>query len=159
MSCSLACCGGTACSEDRVRGFLRNVITYPWCYTVLHRRRTQSWYTAPWEPKILVIFMFFSHLITVLPSRLTDNCGCISSWVLNLTLDWAEWSAARFGRFIIRGNLYILWVGGWHCLSERGAGINTRALTRNGIPVVHPLASHYTDWAISIHVLNPYGVE
>jgi len=93
MSYSLACCGGTAYSKERVRGFLRNVITYPWNYTVLHHRRTQFWYTAPREPKILVIFMFplfFSHLMTVSPSRLTDNCGCISSCVLNFDtrLSW-----------------------------------------------------------------------
>jgi len=48
-------------------------------------------------------------------------------------------------RFFIRGNRYILWVGGRRCWCEREAGRNTHALTRSGIPVVHPLASHYTD--------------
>jgi len=133
MSCSLACCGGTAYSEDRDGGFLRNVITYPWNYRVLHL-------------KVIFMFpLFFSHLVTMSPWILTDNCGCITSCILNFdtSLSWVVSCTLR--SLYQRGNLYILWVGGWHCLSEPEAGRNTRALTRNWIPVVHPLASYYTD--------------
>jgi hypothetical protein len=104
-----------------------------------------------WHLHVPFVFLTFNDRVAI-KTRITVAVSVRG--FLILTLDRVEWSAARCALCIVRGHLYILWIGGWYCLSERGAGRNARALTRNCIPFVHPLAGQYTDWAILIHVFK-----
>jgi hypothetical protein len=87
--------------------------------------------------------------------------GKLGEWRYNFTpsltsaLDWGEWSASRPSRFTPRERASgTHWIGGWvgpravlDAVVKRKIP-SPRRESNPRTPIVHPVAQHYTDWAV-----------
>jgi hypothetical protein len=81
------------------------------------------------------------------------SSSCYS--LLTSALDGGEWLVSRPGRAYPRERTPgIHWIGGWVLragLDTETRGKKSFASDGDGIPVVQPAISHYTDWATPAH--------